>query len=63
MTRLYWSACSIRAVISVTPALTVWCDGHHLTWRYDGVPVTWPAHDTAGAAARLAELAHPHDQS
>jgi hypothetical protein len=59
LTRLYWSACTIFAVLSVTRGLTVWCDGRHLTWKHEGVATTWPAADTEGAATRLAKLARP----
>jgi hypothetical protein len=57
LTRLYSSACAIRAVISVTPALTVWCDGRYLTCHYQGTRATWPATSTEQAARELAQLA------
>jgi hypothetical protein len=59
VTRLYWSACALLAVLSVTPTLTVWCDGSSLRWQHAGTGTTWPADDTDGAAARLARLARP----
>ncbi|HEY1919995.1 MAG TPA: hypothetical protein VGH27_30860 [Streptosporangiaceae bacterium] len=62
-TRLYWSACALLAVLSVTGGLTVWCDGVQLCWRRDGITTRWPAGDTEGAATRLAELARPSAQS
>ncbi len=55
--QLYWSACTLLAVLSITPGLTVWTDGHHLTWNHHGTPTTWPAHDTHQAAEQLAHLA------
>lgn len=59
LTRLYWSACALLAVISVTPGLTVWLltDGHYLTWTRHGTLTTIPAHDTHSAAEHLAHLA------
>jgi hypothetical protein len=57
LSRLYWSASHLLAVLSVTSTLTVWSDGLHLRWRHDGTTTTWPAHDTSGAAAHLAGLA------
>jgi hypothetical protein len=59
LVRLYWSGCAIFAVLSVTQGLTVWCDGWHLTWRDVGIPITWLASDTHGAAEHLAQLARP----
>ncbi len=56
LTRLYWSACSVRAVLSL-PGVTVWCDGRFLAWWHEGTDTRWPAADTEGAARRLAELA------
>lgn len=63
LTRLYWSACAILAVVSVARDLTVWCDGQHLTWQHAGTGTTWPATDTHGAAAHLAQLARPTTRS
>jgi hypothetical protein len=60
LTRLYWSACTVRAVISVTPALTVWCDGRYLTCLYQGTRAIWPATSTEQAARDLAHLARQH---
>jgi hypothetical protein len=57
LTRLYWSACALLAVISVTPGLTVWTDGHHLIWTDHGTRTSLPAHDTHHAAEHLAHLA------
>jgi hypothetical protein len=55
--QLYWSACALLAVLSVAPGLTVWTDGHHLTWTHHGTRTTLPAHDTTQAATHLARLA------
>jgi hypothetical protein len=55
--RLYWSACALIAVISIAPGLTVWTDGHHLTWTQRGTATTLPAGDTHEAAEHLARLA------
>jgi cyanate permease len=57
LTHLYWSACTLRAVISVAPCLTVWTDGRHLTWTRHGTCTTLPACDTGQAAEHLARLA------
>jgi hypothetical protein len=57
LTRIYWSACTLLAVISVAPGLTVWTNGHHLTWTRHGTQTTWAAHDTHRAAEHLARLA------
>jgi hypothetical protein len=59
LTRLYWSASALLAVISVTQSLTVWTDGRHLAWKTQhGTWITLPAHDTHHAAQHLAHLAH-----
>ncbi|HEY3956045.1 MAG TPA: hypothetical protein VGM53_21955 [Streptosporangiaceae bacterium] len=55
--RLYWSACAVLAVVSVTPGLTVWCDGQRLTCRYQGTQTAWPVASTDQAARDLATLA------
>jgi hypothetical protein len=55
LTRLYWSACSLRAVLSL-PGITVWTDGRHLSWQHQGAPTTWPATATDQAARELAIL-------
>jgi hypothetical protein len=57
LSRLYWSACAILAVISIAPGLTVWCDGRYLTWTQHGTRTTILAHDTCTAAEHLAHLA------
>lgn len=57
LSHLYWTACHLLAVLSVTSTLTVWCDGTHLCWRHDGTTTRWPADDTHGAATTLAHLA------
>lgn len=56
LTRLYWSACALVGVVSVTRTLTVWCIGHHLTCRYQGTRTTWPAANIDEAARDLAAL-------
>lgn len=56
-TRMYAAACTLVAVVSITPGLTVWCQGASLRWRHQGQLATWPAGDTEGAAAALAALA------
>jgi hypothetical protein len=56
LTRLYWSACTILGVISITPDLTVWTDGRHLTWTHHGTRTSLPIHDTHHAAEHLAHL-------
>jgi hypothetical protein len=58
--RMFAAACPAAAVLSITAALTVWCDGPSLRWTRAGQPVTWPAADTYGAAVHLAQLARPH---
>lgn len=62
LTRLYWSACAALAVVSVAEGLTVWCDGHHLTCRYQGTQATWPVGSTDQAASDLATLARTKPQ-
>jgi hypothetical protein len=57
LSRIYWSACALRAVISVSPALTVWTDGRYLTCHYQGTRSTWPVTSTEQAARELAQLA------
>lgn len=57
LTHLYWTASHPLAVLSVTPTLTIWCDGHHLTWHHHGTTTNWPVHDTHTAATHLAKLA------
>jgi hypothetical protein len=56
-TRMFSAACPVAAVLSITAGLTVWCVGARLCWTCDGQTITWPAADTAGAAAELARLA------
>ncbi len=46
-----------RASPSIGVGVTVWCDGHQLSWRVLGEQVTWSASDPHGAAARLPPLA------
>ena len=48
VTRLYWSACGVFAVVSVAYGLTVWCDGRLLRWRTGSAESSWPASDLAG---------------
>ncbi|HEY1914817.1 MAG TPA: hypothetical protein VGH27_04505 [Streptosporangiaceae bacterium] len=55
--RLYSSACTLIAVISIANGLTVWTDGRYLTWTCQGTPTSWPADDTHHAAEHLARLA------
>ncbi|HEY3955925.1 MAG TPA: hypothetical protein VGM53_21335 [Streptosporangiaceae bacterium] len=55
--RLYWSACTLLAVVSVTPTLTVWCDGQCLTCRFQGTRTAWPVASTDQSARDLATLA------
>jgi hypothetical protein len=62
LTHLYWSACALLAVVSVTPTLTVWCDGRQLTCQYRGTQTTWPAANTDQAARNLATLARTSPQ-
>jgi hypothetical protein len=62
LTRLYWSACAVFAVVSVADGLTVWCDGRQLTCRYRGTQTTWPAGSTDQAARDLATLARTSPQ-
>ena len=57
LTRLYWSACTLFAVVSVTSELTVWTDGRILCWQQEGTETRWPISDLAGAAAHLAPMA------
>jgi hypothetical protein len=57
LTRLYWSAGALLAALSVTPALTVWCDGRYLTCHHDGTHAT----STDQAAHDLATLARTHN--
>ncbi len=56
LTRLYWSACVLLAVVSVPGPLAVWCDGHRLTCRYQGTQTSWPAASTEQAAKDLAAI-------
>jgi hypothetical protein len=56
LTHLYWSACALLAVVSVPGPLTVWCDGHRLTCRYQGTQTSWPAASTEQAAKDLAAI-------
>ncbi|HEY3953492.1 MAG TPA: hypothetical protein VGM53_08970 [Streptosporangiaceae bacterium] len=56
-------------MLSVTPTLTVWCDGRYLTCRHGGTCATWPATSTDQAARDLATFARtqpgqeePHDR-
>ncbi|HEY3958296.1 MAG TPA: hypothetical protein VGM53_33435 [Streptosporangiaceae bacterium] len=59
LNRLYWSASAVLAVVSVTPALTVWCDGRYLTCHHHhgGARAAWPATSTSQAADDLATVA------
>jgi hypothetical protein len=61
LTHLYWSACALLAVLSVSPTLTVWSDGRYLTChQHDGTRATWLATSTDQAAHDLATLARTH---
>jgi hypothetical protein len=57
LAHLYWSASARIGVISITPELTIWTDGRHLTWTRHGTRTTLPADDTTEAATHLARLA------
>jgi hypothetical protein len=57
LARVYGRASASIGVLSVGLGVTVWSDGQRLCWRVLGEPVTWPADDPPGAAARLAPLA------
>jgi hypothetical protein len=59
LAHIYGAACARYGVLSVTGGLTVWTDGRTLAWQHEGQPVTWPAADPSGAAARLADLVRP----
>jgi hypothetical protein len=59
LTRVYVTACSVIAVISVSYGLTAWTNGRLLWFTRAGQRETWPAADTQAAAARLAALARP----
>ncbi|HEY2579428.1 MAG TPA: hypothetical protein VGI74_24220 [Streptosporangiaceae bacterium] len=55
---MYTAADHHRALLSL-PHITIWTNGHTLTWTYHGQPTTWPAHDITTAAQVLAQLTHP----
>jgi hypothetical protein len=56
--RMYATAGPDRAVLSL-PQLTIWATGRSLYWTHHGLPVTWPAGDTAAAARHIAQLTRP----
>ena len=58
-TGIYTATTSKFAVISVTADLTVWTNGDQLWCSRHGQHHTWPAADTATAAAQIAALAGP----
>jgi hypothetical protein len=59
LTSIYTATSAKFAVISVTAALTVWTDGHHVWCTCQGQRHTWPAADLAYAAAAITALASP----
>jgi hypothetical protein len=63
LTRIYTAACQLIAVISVTADLTAWTNGRQVWVTHDGQRETWPAARAQAAAARLAELARPGQES
>jgi hypothetical protein len=51
--RLYQSDVAGLSVLSVSPELTVWCNGREYVWHEDRRLVAHPATDPLGAAQRL----------
>ncbi|GGK83609.1 hypothetical protein Sme01_17700 [Sphaerisporangium melleum] len=49
-THTYQSSANGMSVLSVTTELTVWCRGGTFLWTEDGLTVTHPSDDPAGAA-------------
>ena len=53
--RVYQGDSPGLSVLSISPELTVWCDGHDFFWReLEGRPVRHPAGDPVTAAVRVA---------
>ncbi|MFC4529640.1 hypothetical protein [Sphaerisporangium dianthi] len=49
-THTYQSSANGMSVLSVTTGLTVWCRSGSFVWTEDGLTVTHPSDDPAGAA-------------
>jgi hypothetical protein len=55
ITGMYRTWCAVVGLLSLPAGITVWlCDGRTLTWWHRQAFNTWSAHDTPGAAWRLA---------
>jgi hypothetical protein len=53
--RVYQGDSPGLSVLSISPRLTVWCDGRDFFWReLEGRPVRHPAADPVNAAVRIA---------
>jgi hypothetical protein len=59
VTRLYGSWCAVLGVLSL-PSVTVWTNGHLLTWHVNGTDTTRLAGDLGKTARDLAEIAQAH---
>jgi hypothetical protein len=51
--RVYQSDSRGLSVLSISPELTVWCNGRDFIWYEQGRPVAHPAADPVTAAVRL----------
>ncbi|HEU5160012.1 MAG TPA: hypothetical protein VFU43_23650 [Streptosporangiaceae bacterium] len=51
--RVYQSDSRGLSVLSITPELTVWCNGRDFVWYEQGRPTVHPASDPVTAAVRL----------
>ena len=51
--RVYQGDSRGLSVLSITPELTVWCNGRDFVWYVQGRPVTHPAADPVTAAVRI----------
>jgi hypothetical protein len=51
--RVYQGDSRGLSVLSISPELTVWCNGREFIWREKGRPVSHPAADPVTAAVRL----------
>jgi hypothetical protein len=51
--RLYQSDVAGLSVLSISPELTVWCNGRDFVWHEDASLIVHPATDPLGAGQRL----------
>lgn len=51
--RVYQGDLAGLSVLSISPELTVWCNGREFVWYVEGRPFTHPAADPVSAAVRL----------